>query len=43
MADMHWISLAQDSDRGKALVNAVMNLRLPSNVGRFVTFAQNRK
>jgi hypothetical protein len=24
-----WIGLAQDSDKGKALVNAAMNLRVP--------------
>ena len=26
--DMDWIVLAQDQDRGRALVNAVMNLRV---------------
>jgi hypothetical protein len=26
---MDWIDLAQDKGRGRALVNAVMNLRVP--------------
>jgi hypothetical protein len=29
-----WISLAQDGDKWRALVNTVMNLRVPQNAGK---------
>ena len=37
MGGMHWIDPAQDTDRWRAVVNAVMNLRLSYNAGNFVS------
>jgi hypothetical protein len=34
---MDWIGLAEDRDRWWALVNIVVNLRAPQNVGNFLT------
>ena len=36
MWGIDWIDLAQDTDRWREL-NAVMNLRVPQNVGNFLT------
>jgi hypothetical protein len=35
--NMDWIDLAQDSNQWRALVNTVMNLRVPWNAGKFLS------
>jgi hypothetical protein len=37
MWGVDWIELARDRGRWRALVNAVMNLRVPKNGGNFLT------
>jgi hypothetical protein len=34
---MDWIDVAQDRDQSRALVNTVMNLRVPKNAGKFLS------
>ena len=34
---MDWIALAEKRDRWRALVDEVMNIRVPENVGNFLT------
>ena len=34
--DVNWIHLAQESEKWRAVVKAVMNLRVTSNAGKFL-------
>jgi hypothetical protein len=34
---MDWIDLAEDRDQWKALMNTIMNLRVPQNGGKFLS------
>jgi hypothetical protein len=34
---MDWTELAQDGDQWRAIVNTVMNLRVPLKVGQFLS------
>jgi hypothetical protein len=37
MGGTDWIDMVQDRDRWRAVVNVVMNLRIPQNAGNFLT------
>jgi hypothetical protein len=35
--DMDWIDLAKDRDQWRAVLNTVMNLRIPKKAGKFLS------
>jgi hypothetical protein len=37
IGDMDWINLAEDRNQWRALVNMVMNFRVPKNVEKFLS------
>jgi hypothetical protein len=37
MVSMDWIDMAQDKDRWRAVVNAVMNITVPGNAEDFLS------
>jgi hypothetical protein len=36
-SDVDWIGVAQDRNRWRALVNSVLNLRVPLNAGKLLS------
>jgi hypothetical protein len=42
LVEVVWGSLAQDRDRWRALVNLVLNLRVPQNAGKLLSVLTSR-